>query len=85
MSDEKFRVQFEVPEYVLKEIDDLKGMIGVSSRKEVFTNAIAILEWCAYQVENGKSIAAIDDQEECKLYMPILNNITKRIASHANS
>lgn len=54
------RIQFEVPEGSVVAMDELQERLGLSTRKDLFNNAITLLDWAAEQRRVGRSIASID-------------------------
>ena len=68
------RMQFDLPEERLKELDSLMDKCGISTKKELFNYALTMLEWAVDETENGHDIAAIDREKKefYSLRMPIL-------------
>jgi len=76
------RMQFDLPEDRLQELDTLMSKCGISTRKELFNYALTMLEWAVDESENGHDIAAIDraKKEFYSLRMPILKRQMKTAA-----
>lgn len=76
----KIRVQFDLTEDKVKEIDDLMTKSGMSSRKDVFNTALTLLEWAIEESERGHDIAAINrgEREFFSLRMPVLESAKKK-------
>jgi len=68
------KIQFEVEDWVVSQIDELKDTTGSADYKELFNNALAILRWATEQRVAGRSVASIDEQgrEFLRLRMPAL-------------
>jgi metal-responsive CopG/Arc/MetJ family transcriptional regulator len=71
------RVQLDLPQTQVKELDFLMEQTGVSTRKDFINNALSLLVWAIKQKKQGRIIAAVD--EEGKTYqeviMPMLDYI----------
>ncbi|HAK0681074.1 TPA: hypothetical protein H1P55_004572 [Salmonella enterica] len=78
------RMQFDLPEERLKELDSLMEKCGISTKKELFNYALTMLEWAVDESEHGHDIAAIDREKKefYSLRMPILKRLNR--ASSAN-
>jgi len=76
------RMQFDLPEDRLKELDSLMDKCGISTKKELFNYALTMLEWAVDESENGHDIAAIDRENKqfYSLRMPILKRINRTVA-----
>ena len=71
------RIQFEIPEDRLKDLDCLKGQIGATTRTELFNNAMALLRWVVDQRVDERLIASVNRKDNTfrELEMPIFANI----------
>lgn len=80
------RIQFDLPKKVVSELDDIGKTAGISTRKELFNNALTLLRWAIKQREQGKRIfvASADGKVERELSMPILDDIVPRVPLSAN-
>jgi hypothetical protein len=74
------RIQIELAEERVKEINNLMVRCGLSTKKDLFNNAMSILEWAVEEVEAGKVVAGVDRAEQRYevLRMPILDAAAKR-------
>ncbi len=71
------RIQFNVEEYRLKEIDLLVKECGLSTRKDLFNNAIALLKWAVEKKKKNCMIVSIDSAgKQRELDMPIFSAVT---------
>lgn len=77
----KVRVQFDLTEEKVKEIEDIMTKSGMSSRKDVFNTALTLLEWAIEESERGHDIAAINrnEKEFFSLRMPVLDSAKKKL------
>lgn len=69
------RMQFDLPENRMDELDKLMERCDISTRKELFSYALSMLEWAVSESELGHDIAAIDRDKKqfFSLRMPVLN------------
>lgn len=76
----KVRVQFDLTEDKVNEIQEIMDKSGMSSRKDVFNTALTLLEWAIDESEQGHDIAAIDraKKEFFSLRMPVLDTAKKK-------
>ena len=77
------RMQFDFTEDRVKELEAMMAKCDISTRKELFNNALTVLEWALEESEHGHEIAAIDRKEKqfFALRMPILMQARKNQAS----
>jgi metal-responsive CopG/Arc/MetJ family transcriptional regulator len=75
--EEMVRIQLDMPDERVKELDALMQITGSATRKELFNNALTLLEWAVKERKQGRSIASVDDQEKKlkELAMPALENV----------
>lgn len=68
------RIQVEFDENGMRMIEDLKKKTGISTYKDLFNNALALLSWSVEQRENARTIASVDEstKEYRELQMPSL-------------
>ncbi|MES2038518.1 MAG: hypothetical protein V4495_11800 [Pseudomonadota bacterium] len=71
------RIQFDLPDTKVAALDQIMAEGGIKTRKELFNNALSLLEWAIKQRKTGRIIAAVDEKSESyrELSMPILENI----------
>ena len=76
------RVQFDVPEDRLAELQELMKSCGIETRKDLFNNALTLLEWAVRESARGRTIASVSDDEKSyrELQMPILFNASRSAA-----
>ncbi len=73
------RLQFEVSEEQNKKIETLVKEVSLRTKKDLFNNAITLLNWAVKQYKAGRIIVSIDKQMESyrELAMPILDNVAE--------
>ena len=73
------RLQFEVPEEQNKNIETLMKEVGLRTKKDLFNNAMTLLNWAVKQYKAGRIIASVDEQMENyrELVMPIFDNVAE--------
>jgi hypothetical protein len=71
------RLQIDLTEQQLKTLEELAKEVGVSTKKELFNNALSILQWAVNQKRHGYIVGSINeaDQKYRELAMPILDNV----------
>ena len=76
------RIQFDVTEDQWEEMKSLMERCGMETRKELFNNAYALLDWAVRERASGNVIASVNDKASKikELEMPIF----RRISSTAN-
>jgi hypothetical protein len=78
------RIQLDLDEKGLQLLDNLKSVMGVKTHKELFNNAVTLLDWAVRQRSNGYAIAALDEQNKTfrELQMPALEHVAPAVKSH---
>ena len=68
------RIQLDMPDERVKELDALMTETGVSTRKELFNNALTLFEWAIREKKLGNMIASVDESAKKmkELVMPTL-------------
>jgi len=68
------RIQVEFDENGASMIESLKNKTGVSTYKDLFNNALALLNWAVQQRESGRAIFSADEakKEYREMQMPAL-------------
>jgi hypothetical protein len=76
------RIQFDLPEEKVNELKSLMATIGVDTYKDLFNNALTLLDWTVSEVKAGRSIAAVDEtaNKYRELAMPIFEHAAKQAA-----
>ena len=70
------RVQFEMSQKRLHDLDRVKAAAGIRTRRELFDNAFTLFEWAVQQAMRGWTVAAVDEEtgQFQPLLMPALSN-----------
>ncbi len=78
------RIQLDLPEEQVKELDELMRETNIVTRKDLFNNALTLFQWAVKAKRAGRIIASIDEQNKTskELVMPALENVhNKNIVS----
>jgi hypothetical protein len=69
------RWQIDLVPQQVELLDNLMEVGGISTKKELFNNALTLLEWAIEEAQKGNGIASIDEDRKVveKLRMPILS------------
>lgn len=69
------RVQLDLLERQVKELDELMKETGVATRKDFFNQALSLLSWAIKQKKEGRIIASVDEanKQYREVVMPVLN------------
>lgn len=70
------RVQIDLAESRVRVLEELMEVCGISTKKELFNNALTLFEWAVGEVRKGNTIASINESEQRyrDLQMPVLSN-----------
>jgi hypothetical protein len=68
------RIQFELPEEKIKELEAIMAEARITTKKDLFNNALTLWEWAVQERQNGRTIASIDEDNKKykELVMPAL-------------
>ncbi len=58
------RVQIDIDDASRLMIDELKLHTGLSQWRDLFNEAITLLNWAVRQVTQGRTVASLDEQEK---------------------
>jgi hypothetical protein len=74
------RIQIEVPEDDAKALKELMSELGMDTYKDLFSNAISLLDWTARETRDGYTIASVDAKHETmkELVMPALARLARK-------
>ena len=72
--DKKMKIQLDLDEKGAKTVERLKEQTGVKTHKDLFNNAITLLDWAINQRQKGRIVASLDEEQENyrELQMPVL-------------
>ncbi len=57
-------VKFEMPDHLYDQLGGLKADCGFKDDKELFNNALTLLQWAVVQTREGKKIGAVNEEAE---------------------
>lgn len=71
------RLQLEMTEDRLKYFDKLVVECGLRTRKDLFDNAMTLLDWALEEIRNGNKIACVNQEDKRMelLRMPIFDHV----------
>lgn len=74
------RIQLDLPEEKVHELKALMAEADLETYKELFNNALTLLEWAIEEVKAGRDLASVDEGQESyrALVMPILKRVAKK-------
>jgi metal-responsive CopG/Arc/MetJ family transcriptional regulator len=77
------RVQLDLHEDQVKELDELMRETKLSTRKDLFNNALTLFEWAVKAKRAGRVIASLDEENKSakELVMPALENVSPVVPS----
>ncbi len=81
------RIQFELPEDKVKELEGLMRETQIATRKDLFNNALTLFEWTVKERKSGNIIASIDEKKGVlkELAMLSLSSITPNEEEEENN
>jgi hypothetical protein len=74
------RIQLDLDDAGVEVVEGLKEATGSKTHKELFNNAITLLDWAVKQRQDGRIIASLDESNENyrELQMPALENAARQ-------
>lgn len=71
------RIQIEIDEDQMNELERLRELGGLRTKKELLNNAFTLLKWAAKERAQGASVVSVNEKEGTykELEMPFLENI----------
>jgi hypothetical protein len=80
------RIQFDVRKAHLEMIDNLVEACGLSSKKELFNNSMALMKWAVEETRKGRRIASYDvDHDKVELVaLPALDLVDAKASQEDN-
>ena len=74
------RIQIEIDEIGIRVLEEIKKKTGLSTYKDIFSNAVTLLEWAAKQRAEGRAVASLDERSKNyrELQMPALEEAARR-------
>lgn len=77
------RIQLDLPEEQVKELDELMRETKMATRKDLFNNALTLFQWAVKAKRAGRMIASVDEENKSakELVMPALENVSPVVPS----
>ncbi len=77
---EMVRIQFELPEDKVRELEKIMKESRLATRKDLFNNALTLFEWAIRERKKGKIIASIDERNQSfkEIVMPSLESVSRK-------
>lgn len=74
------RLQIDVTDDQDRHIQKLMEETGLSTKKDLFNNALTLLSWAVEEVAGGNTIASVNEEQQRyrELHMPALTNVAQR-------
>ncbi len=71
------RIQYELSEKENAELEKMMEDTAISTKRDLFNNALTLFEWAIKEIKKGRVIAAIDEKENkyIALVMPSLSKV----------
>jgi hypothetical protein len=77
---EVVRIQLDLPQRQVKELESLMALTGVATRKDFFNGALSLLAWAIREKEKGRIITSLDESTNKyrEVIMPMLDYIGRK-------
>jgi hypothetical protein len=75
MEGTQMRLNFEFNDAQVESLNALKQKTGAASMKDLFNNALTMLEWAVDETEQGKEIVATDGKDSRVFVTPLLRQV----------
>ena len=82
MGKEKTRVQLDLYKQEVQVLDRLRDNLELNSRADAVRVALGILEWMESEIQEGRKIFSIGDEEIVPLIIPNLTNRSNHGVPH---
>jgi metal-responsive CopG/Arc/MetJ family transcriptional regulator len=77
------RIQLDLPDDQVAELDKLMEETRLTTRKDLFNNALTLFQWAVKAKKAGRIIASVDENQHIReLVMPSIENIRSEKALH---
>lgn len=75
------RIQLELPEDRVRELDVLMEETGLTTRKDLLNQALTLFQWAVRERQAGRMIASVDEEHQRykELTMPALERGAKAV------
>jgi hypothetical protein len=80
------RIQVSVDQDVADALDDLTRVLGLKSRGQTITTALALLEWAAAETAAGKKVASVENERKfVEVLLPCFQRLRRSGMKKASS
>ena len=81
------RIQLELPDEQVAELDELMRETRMRTRKDLFNNALTLFGWAVKEKKAGRLIASVDESQEVikELLMPALQQVSTEVEVGAST
>ncbi len=71
------RIQLDMPEEQVKELDELMKETNITTRKDLFNNALTLFQWAVKAKRAGRIVASLDQETGTakEILMPALESV----------
>lgn len=71
------RIQLDMPDERVRELDALMAELNLATRKDLFNNALTLFFWAVHEKKQGRAIASVDEAENKirEVLMPVLEGV----------
>jgi len=71
------RIQLDMPEEQVKELDELMKETNIGTRKDLFNNALTLFQWAVKAKRAGRIVASLDEETGTakEVLMPALESV----------
>ncbi len=70
------RIQLDLPDEQVAELDSLMEETRITTRKDLFNNALTLFMWAVKAKKAGRIIASVDDEHRVReLVMPSIESV----------
>lgn len=77
------RIQLDLPDDQVAELDKLMEETRLTTRKDLFNNALTLFQWAVKAKKAGRIIASVDENQHIReLVMPSIENIPSEKSLH---
>jgi metal-responsive CopG/Arc/MetJ family transcriptional regulator len=78
------RIQLDMKDDLVKELDELMNETNIATRKELINNALTIFQWAVKVKRSGRIVASLDEESGAakELVMPALENVRASEPAH---
>lgn len=73
------RVQVQIRPDHVRRIRQFMDQAGIETYKELFNDALTLLQWSIEEAKAGRRIVSLDGDRETRFMMPVLSFINRNI------